>query len=124
MRARAQPVRRTGRAVVDSANTKRFRRATRESERVNHVMQSSCNSMVIDAAQTVRLRKGRPNSDPYRRLLSALAAAVTSGANRGPGRRVSRSTGPDTEIAAVTAPTWSNTGADTEATPASRWPTE
>ena len=29
-----------------------------------------------------------------------------------------------TEIAAVASPAWSNTGADTEATPASRWPTE
>ena len=42
---------------------------------------------------------------------------MTSGANLGPGRRVSRSTGPETEIAASTSPAWSRTGAETDATP-------
>src|SRR5579875_3369329 len=50
----------------------------------------------------------------------AAAALVTSAACSRPGDRVSRSIGPDTDSAATTRPLASRTGADTEATPASR----
>ena len=47
-------------------------------------------------------------------------AATTAAACSRPGERVSRSIGPDTEMAASTLPPWPRTGAETEATPASR----
>src|SRR3954454_21895174 len=55
--------------------------------------------------------------------LSARPAATTSPACSRPGCRVSRSIGPDTDTAATTFPVPSMTGADTDATPASRSPT-
>jgi hypothetical protein len=58
-----------------------------------------------------------------RAWLSSVAAATTAVPRRRPGVRVNLSIGPDTEIAAMTAPSASRTGADTEATPASRSPT-
>ena len=92
-------------------------------DRVNHLSYIDLVSVFITAGHPVRPSKDRLATDPYRRVLSAPAAAVTSGANRGPGRRPSRSTGPDTEMAATTCPDRSRTGADTDATPASRWAT-
>src|SRR5579863_1679225 len=47
-------------------------------------------------------------------------ARATTGACRRPGERVRRSMGPETETAATTRPPGPRTGADTDATPASR----
>ena len=55
---------------------------------------------------------------------SRSAAARTAGACIRPGWRVRRSSGPETETAAITLPEGERTGADTEATPASRSPTD
>ena len=55
--------------------------------------------------------------------MSRSAAASTAGACIRPGCRVSRSSGPETDTAAMTLPDGERTGADTEATPASRSPT-
>lgn len=52
--------------------------------------------------------------------MSASAADSRSAAHRTPGRRPIRSIGPDTEMAAITTPRPSRTGADTLATPGSR----
>ena len=52
------------------------------------------------------------------------APATRIGAKRGPGARPSRSIGPEIEIAATTSPAGERTGADTDATPASRWATD
>ena len=52
------------------------------------------------------------------------APAISSGAKRCPGARPSRSIGPEIEIAATTSPAGERTGADTEATPASRCATD
>ena len=65
-------------------------------------------------------------SPPLRRSTSLRrsAAAMTAGACSRPGCRDSRSIGPDTLTAAMTLPEGERTGADTDATPGSRSPTE
>ena len=55
---------------------------------------------------------------------SRSAAASTAGACIRPGCRESRSSGPETETAARILPPGERTGADTEATPCSRSPTD
>src|SRR6266566_3244556 len=59
---------------------------------------------------------------PLRRSISLIfsPAATTAGACRRPGERVSRSIGPETDTAATILPAGPRTGADTDATPASR----
>ena len=60
----------------------------------------------------------------HSRAVRASAASTRSPAHRAPGRRPIRSTGPDTETAAITSPAGERTGAETEATPASRSATD
>src|SRR3954470_12949436 len=55
---------------------------------------------------------------------SRSAAAITAGACIRPGWRERRSIGPETETAAITLPEGERTGAETDATPCSRSPTE
>src|SRR5215468_2902775 len=58
---------------------------------------------------------------PRRRVVLILSpAATTATACSRPGERVSRSIGPDTDVAAITFPPCPRTGADTDATPGSR----
>src|SRR5690606_19803937 len=66
------------------------------------------------------------HSVPLRRStsLSRSAAAITAGACSRPGCRESRSIGPETDTEAITLPEGLRTGADTEATPASRSATD
>ena len=66
------------------------------------------------------------HSPPLRRRtsLSRSAAAITAGACSRPGCRESRSIGPETLTAAMTFPEGERTGAETDATPGSRSPTE
>src|SRR5215218_8149891 len=70
--------------------------------------------------------RSRTYSPPLRRSTSLRrsAAAITAGACSRPGCRDSRSIGPDTLTAAMTLPDGERTGAETEATPGSRSPTE
>ena len=67
---------------------------------------------------------GRLPAGMTRRRCRRWAAEVRIGANRWPGERPSRSIGPEIETAATTRRPRPKTGADTEATPASRWPTD
>src|SRR5262249_43856262 len=53
-------------------------------------------------------------------VLILSPAATTATACSLPGERVSRSIGPDTDVAAITFPPCPRTGADTDATPGSR----
>src|SRR5699024_8778661 len=78
----------------------------------------------IDVPDQLRSGTSLISHDGYRRLWIASAAASRSSAHRTPGRRPMRSTGPETEIAATTAPVVSRTGAEIEATPASRSATD
>ena len=64
------------------------------------------------------------DQDPRSEPESRSAAASTAGACMRPGWRVNRSSGPDTDTAAMILPEGERTGADTEATPASRSPTD
>ena len=71
------------------------------------------------------LASGQGHSSPRRSdPESRSAAASTAGACMRPGWRVSRSSGPETDTAAMILPEGERTGADTEATPASRSPTD
>ena len=67
---------------------------------------------------------GRPREarQPGGQRLGKLRSGHRPNARRDGGR--SRSTGPDTETAAITAPARSRTGADTDATPVSRSATD
>ena len=56
--------------------------------------------------------------------VSDADASIRSPAHRPPGRRPIRSTGPDTDTAAITSPAGERTGAETDATPASRSATD
>ena len=86
------------------------------------------------AEREARLDRASP-AEPYCRLspycgvvcstsLSLAAAAHTICACNRPGWRLNRSIGPETETAATIRPAGPRTGADTEATPASRSPTD
>ncbi len=72
------------------------------------------------AGRASRRYSAARRSDSERRS----AAASTAGACMRPGWRESRSSGPDTETAAMILPEGERIGADTEATPCSRSPTD
>src|SRR5262245_46350649 len=75
---------------------------------------SGCGTSVMAKADTDR-------GQPRRRVVLILSpAATTATAGSRPGERVSRSIGPETDVAAITFPPCPRTGADTDATPGSR----
>src|SRR3712207_5220989 len=82
----------------------------------------TCANLAVDAAARAGGAGQPPHSAPLRRStsLSRSAAAITAGACSRPGWRDRRSIGPDTLTAAMTLPEGERTGAETDATPASR----